>query len=156
DQFDSQAKANDLWLIELERGISTRFTFDPSDDFAPVWSPDGRSIVFASNRENAYYQLYRKMSSGAGKEDLLLRTENIPYSSDWSPDGRFLLYHELNPKTKLDMWVLPDPGGTPGDKKPVPFLQTNFNEYHGAFSPDGKWIAYQSDESGKYEVYVQT
>src|SRR5207245_11498110 len=87
---------------------------------------------------------------------LLLKTVNAIFPSDWSPDGRFLLYYEISPKTKPDLWLLPDPGGAPGVTKPVPFLQTEFSELDGAFSPDGKWIAYASDESGKYEIYVQT
>ena len=151
----SALQPGDIWLIELARGISTRFTFDSKDDTAPVWSPDGRTIGFASNREGAY-DVYRKISSGAGKDELLLKSAIPKFPSDWSPDGRFLLYYEINPKTKYDLWVLPDPGGAPGDKKPIPFLRTEFNEILGAFSPDGKWIAYQSDESGNYEVYVQT
>jgi Tol biopolymer transport system component len=141
----------DLWLVELARGVSTRFTFDPNRDAGPVWSPDGRSIVFSSNREGAF-DLYRKISSGAGKDELLLKSDNLKWASDWSSDGRFLLYYEMSPKTKYDMWVLPLSGG----KKPIPYLQTEFNEERGAFSPDGKWIAYQSDESRRFEVYVQT
>ena len=78
-----------------------------------------------------------------------------PYPSDWSPDGRFLLYYELNSKTKSDIWLLPDPGGAPGGQKPVPFLRSPFTESQGLFSPDGHWIAYSSDESGPYEVYVR-
>jgi Tol biopolymer transport system component/predicted Ser/Thr protein kinase len=154
-RFDPKARNYDLWIIELGRGISTRFTFDPKDDSNPVWSPDGRNIAFSSNREGVS-NLYRKRSSGAGKDELLLKSGNNNFPTDWSPDGRFLLYTAPNPKTKGDLWVLPDPGGTPGDKKPVPFLQTEFIEALGVFSPDGKWVAYQSDESGTFEIYVQT
>ncbi len=123
-------------------------------DFYPVWSPDGSSIVFASNRDGVF-NLYRKSVSGGGNDELLLKSGATKYPIDFSPDGRFLLYDESNPKTKYDLMLLPDPGGTPGGKKPIPFLQTEFNELNGAFSPDGKWIAYESDESGKYEIYVQ-
>jgi eukaryotic-like serine/threonine-protein kinase len=151
DRLDPRGTEDDLWLINLAGAVSTRFTFDPKDDAAPVWSPDGRSIAFASNREGVY-DLYRKLSSGAGKEELLLKSANVKRTSDWSPDGRFLLYHEQNLKTKYGLWLLP----LSGDRKPIPFLQTEFNETHGAFAPDGKSIAYQSDESGKYEIYVQT
>ena len=154
-RFDPKARNYDLWIIELGRGIPTRFTFDPKDDSNPVWSPDGRYIVFSSNREGVS-NLYRKLSSGAGKDELLLKSGQNIFPTDWSPDGRFLLYTSPNPKTKVDLWVLPHPGGTPGEKKPVPFLQTESVEALGVFSPDGKWVAYQSDESGTFEIYVQT
>src|SRR5262249_15111705 len=133
------------------RGVSTRLTFDPSDDASPVWSPDGRRIVFSSTREGGIYNLYQKISSGAGKDELLLKSGNGKHSSDWSADGRFLIYHELGQKAKYDIWVLP----LFGDRKPLPYLVTEFDESDGAFSPDGKWIAYNSDESGKEEVFGQ-
>jgi Tol biopolymer transport system component len=138
-------------LNELERGISTRFTFDPREDRAPVWSPDGSRVAFASNR-GVSTDLYHKISSGAGNDELLLKSSDAKVPCDWSPDGRLLLYGELSSKTRSDLWVLP----FSGDRKPISFLQTEFNEEDGAFSPDGKWIAYASDESGRYEVYVQT
>ncbi len=131
-----------------------RFTFASNQDAFPVCSPDGRSIVFTSNRDGVY-NLYRKTVSGGGNDELLLKSGSDKFPRDFSPDGRFLLYDESNPKTNSDLMLLPDPGGTPGGKKPIPFLQTEFNETNGAFSPDGKWIAYESDESGKYEIYVQ-
>jgi Tol biopolymer transport system component len=142
----------DIWLIDLARGISTRFTFDPKRDIGPVWSPDGGRIAFSSFRDGNP-GLYQKIASGAGKDELLLKsgTGVLKYPSGWSPDGRLLLYTEMNPKTMWDLVVLT----VSGDKKPVPFLQTEFNERDGAFSSDGKWIAYSSDESGRYEVYVQ-
>ena len=152
DRFDTQAKSNDLWLLDLSSGVSTRFTFDPANDRQPVWSPDGSRIVFASNRDGQF-NLYQKISSGAGKDELLLKSEFAKMPTGWSLDGRFLIYTDLNPKTKPDLWVLPMTQGTGG--KPVPFLVTPFNEREGAFAPDGKWIAYTSDESGKPEVYVQ-
>src|SRR5262249_37348163 len=111
---------------------------------------DSRRIVFASDREGAF-ALYEKSSSGAGKDDLLLKTGNSTIPSDWSPDNRFLLYFEFHPRTRYDLWMLP----LTGDRKPVPFLQTEFNELLGAISPNGKWIAYMSDESGRFEIYVQ-
>src|SRR5207247_390338 len=117
----------DLWLIELARRIPTRFTFDPKEETAPVWSPDGGSIAFASNREGTM-DLYRKMSSGGAKDELLLKSGNPKFPSDWSPDGRFLLYYEIDQKTKYDLWALPDSRGTPGDKKPFPVVQTESNE----------------------------
>jgi len=140
----------DLWVRDLARGLATRFTFHPAIEAIPIWSPDGSRIVFSSNREGQY-DLYTKSTSGAGQEEPLLKTASNKAASSWSSDGRLLLYVELDPKTKQDLWVLP----MEGERKPVAFLRTEFNEQDGAFSPDGKWIAYQSDESGRYEVYVQ-
>jgi eukaryotic-like serine/threonine-protein kinase len=151
DRMDSQAGAFDVWLIDQARGIPSRFTFDPSFDWYPVWSPDGARIAFASNRMG-HYDLYVKISSsGAGKEELLLKTEQMKFPTDWSFDGRFLLYNQFDPRTHYDVWVL-----ALSDKKPTPFLHTEFNERDASFSPDGKWIAYTSDESGKEEIYAQT
>ena len=140
----------DIWLRNLVRGIVTRFTFHPGIDWAPVWSPDGGRIVFCSSREGAF-DLYVKSASGAGQEELLLKTGNNKFATDWGAGGRLLLYQELDPKTKYDRWVLP----IEGERKPAAFPRTEFNERDGAFAPDGKWIAYISDESGRGEVYVQ-
>ncbi len=139
-----------MWLVDLARGASSRFTFDPAADFNPVWSPDSTRIVFSSTRLGLP-DLYLKASSGAGNEELLLKSGGAKSANDWSSDGRFILYEELNPKTDNDLWVLP----LFGDKTPVPFLQTNFSEAQAKFSPDGKWIAYFSNESGTGQVYVQ-
>ncbi len=144
-------QARDIWLYDLVRGVATRFTFDPGIDLYPVWSPDGGAIVYSNNREGAL-DLYRKSASGAGKEELLLKSPNSKYASDWLAGAGVILYHENNPKSKFDIWAIP----TGGDRKPVPVLTTEFNEMGGVFSPDGKYIAYQSDESGRVEVYVQT
>ena len=94
--------------------------------------------------------MFQKASSGAGSEDVLLEDNLDKYPVSWSPDGRFILYDSIGSATGLDLWVLP----LSGDRKPVPFLTTKFNEAAGQFSPDGRWVAYQSDESGKNEVYV--
>lgn len=150
DRNDPQTGSYELWLLELTRGISSRFTFDKKTDRYPVWSSDGARIAFASNLEGTF-DLYVKISSGAGKEDLLLKSELRKNPTDLSLDGRFLLYTQLDPKTNNDLWVLP----ISGDKKPAPFLRTEFNDLDGVFSPDGKWVAYTSDESGKEEIYVQ-
>ena len=149
DRLDPKLGTYDLWLIDLARGTSSPFTFDPGTEYYPVWSPDGARIAFASNRLGAF-DIYAKVSSGAGKEELLLKSDVTKYPTDWSRDGRFLLYAENSPKTHFDLWVL-----SLGDRKATPFLQTEFSERDGVFSPDGKWIAYTSDESGKDEVYVQ-
>jgi Tol biopolymer transport system component len=151
DRFVPETGLFNLWLIEMASGISSRFTFDQQNNRTPVWSPDGARILFTSNREGAY-NLYTKLSSGAGKEELLLKSDLTKFPTDWSSDGRFLLYNQTDPKTNYDIWVLP----LFGNKQPIPLLRTEFNELDGAFSPDGKWIAYNSDASGQQEVYVQT
>ncbi len=148
---DSQSGTRDVWLLDIARGTPTRFTFDRADDFLPLWSPDGSRIVFASDRDGSG-NLYQKAANGTGNEELLLKTNERKWPSDWSRDGRFIIYTDLSQKTKADLWVLP----MTGEQQPMPFLQTPFNEDHARFSPDAGFIAYASDESGKFEVYVQT
>jgi len=145
----------DLWLLDLTRnGAATKFTFGSARDRDPVWSPDGSRIVFASDRDGVG-NLYRKLASGARDEEILLRSDRTKVPWSWSRDGRFLLYSAFEPKNRGDLWILPDPGGNPGAGKPVPFQGTAADEVYGQFSPDGRWIAYVSDESGRYEVYVR-
>jgi Tol biopolymer transport system component len=138
----------DIWLLDATR--STRFTFDPSLDRFPTWSPDGSRIVFDSTRKG-HRDLYLKPSNGAGSEELLVESAQDKGAADWSRDGRFLLYHSIDPQTGYDIWVLP----MEGDRKPFVFLKTNFDEKRGKFSPDGRWVAYMSNESGRYEIYVR-
>ena len=140
----------DVWLFDLLRGGVTRFTFNAAIDRRPVWSPDGTQILFNSNQKAAY-DLYTKPSSGAGTYQLVLESPytKTPYS--WSADGRFLLYGENDPKTPSDLWALP----MQGDRKPVPVVaNTPFFEGTAEFSPNGRWVAYQSNESGRLEAYV--
>jgi tRNA A-37 threonylcarbamoyl transferase component Bud32 len=142
----------DLWLYDLERATNTRFTFDPASDNEPLWSPDGSRIAFVSDRDGGVFNLYEKNAGGAGEDRLLLKTANNKTLNDWSPDGRYLLYQEIGTQTQSDLWALP----LFGDRKPFPVLNTRFGERAGAFSPDGRWVAYHSDESGINQVYVQT
>ncbi|MGO9259373.1 MAG: protein kinase domain-containing protein [Bryobacteraceae bacterium] len=151
DRLDAQAGTYDLWLHDLAHSTDSRFTFDPSHDWCPVWSPDGSRILFASNRTGRW-GLYQKPATGAGKEELLYETAGLTFTTDWSRDGRFAIFHSLAAKTGDDLWVLP----LLGDRKAFPFLQTEFAEMYGKLSPDGRWLAYASDETGVYEVYVQT
>jgi eukaryotic-like serine/threonine-protein kinase len=148
----AMADDSSIWLLDLARGgASTRFSFGSSKDRLPVWSPDGSRIIFSSNREGPI-NLYQKRADGEKDEGLLLKSSENKYPMSWSRDGRFLLYTVANPETKNDIWVLP----LDGPKKPVPFLITKFNESQAHFSPDGHWVAYNSDESGQMEVYVRS
>jgi Tol biopolymer transport system component len=146
---------SDIWVLDAARSVPTRFTFDPETDSGPVWSPDGARLIFASNRgASRGYEIYQKDAGGSGNEQPLLKAGR---PDDISPDGRYLLYTVVDPKTSVDLWVLPL-AGTPGERKATPYLQTQFSERQGKFSPDGHWIAYTSDESGpdQYQIYVQS
>jgi eukaryotic-like serine/threonine-protein kinase len=152
DRLDNPTdNVSDLWLYDAAGGGASRFTFDSADDILPVWSPDGSRIAWASNREETYH-LYRKAASGAGQDELLLKGNNRKFPTDWSQNGRYMVYYQIDPRTKRDLWVLP----LSGDQKPFPFLATESNEVAAQLSPDGRWAAYASDESGWYEVYVQS
>jgi len=148
----SERMGSNLWLLEFARGGRTRFTYSPSADRSAAWSPDGTKIAFSSGRSGAF-DLYQRAANGAGEDELLLKSTDNKYVNDWSRDGRFLLYEEQSAKEGRDLWVLPMDGA--GERKPASFLSTPFNETMGRFSPDGRWIAYASDESGRYEIYVR-
>ena len=150
ERREGESQNADLRLLDLARGTDNRFTFDPAHDQRPIWSPDGNRIVWASNREGVA-NLYQKSANGAGQDDLLLRSAWPKAALSWSPDGRCILYREVTPETNGDLWILP----MVGERTPLRWLSTPFTESNGAFSPDGKWIAYQSNESGRMEIYVQ-
>jgi Tol biopolymer transport system component len=139
----------DLWLLDFARETSTRLTFGPGFSQDPVWSPDGTRLAYRAQREGGD-NLFMKLTSGAQNEELLLKSPEPKIPSDWSRDGRYLLYSATNAKTHSDLWALPLE-----DRKPFPFLATEFNETDGHFSPDGKWIAYVSNETGRDEVWVR-
>jgi len=140
----------DVWLLDVRRGAFTRLTDDVGDDVGPVWSPDGTRITFASNRKGTH-DIYQKPASGGGREELLFSDPNEKGVSDWSPDGRFVLFDRRELKKRSDVWALP----LNGDGKPIPVSNSDFEELRGQFSPDGNWVAYQSDESGRHEIYIQ-
>ena len=142
-----QTLNQDVWVIDLARDLPTRLTFDPARDVNPIWSPDGSRVVYFSVQRKGIYQ---RAANGAGPEELLLEVTSIA-TSDWSPDGRFILYSLLDERTGRDVWAVP----LTGSRQPYPLLNTQFDEYRAQLSPDGHWLAYVSDESGSYEVYVQ-
>jgi len=140
----------DIWIHEIQRPTSlTRFTLDPSTDGFGVWSPDGARIAFTSYRGG--YSLFWKASDLSGKDEELLTGGDAKYPSSWSSDGQLLAYVEVGNQTSGNIWVLP----IGGDRKPRLFLDTPFDERSPMFSPDGKWLAYASNASGRKEVYVQ-
>ena len=150
-QVDQDTGNCDVWVMDLASGTPSRLTFDTSVDFAPVWSPDGERVVFASLREGAP-NLFQKMANGSGQEDPLYKSTLAKLPSDWSKDGRFIICGTVDPKTRWDLWSL----SIGGDRKWEVFWQTPANESRAVFSPDGRWVAYESDESGKKEIYVQS
>jgi eukaryotic-like serine/threonine-protein kinase len=139
-----------IWLLDLTRGAGSRFTSSLPNSGAAVWSPDGKVIAFGAGKG-----LYLEDASGGSKERLLLENENNKRPSDWSRDGRYLIYTETDPKGQGDIWYVLDPLNKSNDWKPVMFQGTNAVESQGQLSPDGYWLAYVSDESGQQEVYVR-
>jgi serine/threonine protein kinase len=147
--FRDDGRNFDIWMLDTGGGAFNRFTFDPGVDFAAVWSPDGSRLAISSNRKGVY-DLYEKSATGAGTEELLLATEQNKTATDWSPDGQLLLYRSFDPKGAFDIWALPLK-----ERTPFPVVRTSADERNAQFSPDGKWIAYQSNESGRFEIWVQ-
>ncbi len=147
----------DIWITDLTRGGSAPFTFGPALNASPVWAPDGARIVFRTTRAGGLTEFYGKSAGGGGKEEPVL-SQTVARASgvlstniilwDWSADGRYLLFSPADP----DLWLLP----LAGDAKPVRFLSAPGDQWHGNFSPDGKLVAYSSNESGRFEVHVQT
>ncbi len=141
---------SDVWMMDVGRRIMTRFTVNPADGVAPVWSPDGSRVMFRASR-NGKFDLFEKPANGGGDEQPLLVTAQDKQSLDWSSDGRFILYAAQDPQTGSDLWALP----LDADRKPIPVAHSGFEESQGQFSPDGRWVAYVSNETGRYEIYVR-
>ncbi|MFZ2490555.1 MAG: protein kinase [Thermoanaerobaculia bacterium] len=148
---DSKTLNSDIWVIDSERGTSTRITFDPEDDFSPTWSADDRYVYFTSHRQGKG-DVFRKASSGIGTDELVFADPDWTILMSFSQDGRTAALITLNSsgKTNWDLSLM-----DMEEKKITPFLQTPFNELFPSLSPDGRWIAYHSNESGRLEVYVQ-
>ena len=147
---DQAGRGWDIWIYDLTRNLRTRFTFDAANELNAIWSPDSSRLVFNSNRKG-HFDLFQKLSSGAGNDEVLLEDNADKQPTSWSPDGRFILFgRNAGVTTRGDIFVLP----FSGDRKPLPFVSTQFGEGGGQFSPDGRWVAYISGESGRDEVYV--
>jgi hypothetical protein len=145
---ESQSSGNrDIWIIDFARGIRSRFTTG-GKGVMPVWSRDSQRIAHYGLNSTT---VYVRSAGGAGGDEVLVESQQVLYGDDFAADGRFL-YEDTNPETQGDLWILP----AAGDRKPVPYLKTPANEINGTFSPDGKWVAYSSDESGQQEIFVQS
>ena len=149
-RVDPATGTHDIWLLEPTREVMSRLTFQPGDEISPVWSPDGSRIVFASDRDGPA-NLYQKAASGAETEQPLLKTLASKFPTDWSRGAHSVVFAMWDPKTHWDLWTLP----MMGDNKPAPYFRAEFDSFQAQFSPDGRWIAYASNESNRYEVYVQ-
>jgi Tol biopolymer transport system component/predicted Ser/Thr protein kinase len=149
--IDPENTTVDNWIYDLARNVRTRLTFDPAAAVISLWSPDGSRIAYSSLRKN-HFDIYLKAASGVGAEECLLESGANKFVASWSPDGKYLAYVEANPNTTSnnDIWILP----MTGDRKPRPLLATPFDDENPRFSPDGRWMAYVSDESGRKAVYV--
>ena len=144
---------SDIWIFDLARSIRTRLTFDPDHDSRPIWSSAGNEIAFASFREGNY-DIFVRPAAGGGAATALTAGELWEGPGDWSSDGRFLVYDIEHPERGFDIWYLRRKDDGQGFDE-VPFLQTSFHEWNPKLSPDGRFVAYQSDESGRFEVYVR-
>jgi Tol biopolymer transport system component len=139
----------DIWVHDLERGTRTRLTFGPFDT-EPVWTPDGSKIAFSTSASGSM-ALQWKSADGTGESQRLLGGRNALAASSYSPDGSVLAFYEVHPNTRRDIWMMP----LNGDGTPTVFLATEFDEHSAMFSPDGRWLAFVSDESGREEIYIQ-
>jgi Tol biopolymer transport system component len=146
------AEGDDIWVIDLRRGTPSRLTFDGAEDETPAWSPDGEWIAYASDRSGQQRTIFRKRADGSGAEEKLWETAEHTHVDGWTPDGRALIVTRTDPKNANDVWLVPVGGGA---EKARPLLHSSFNELNGRVSPDGRWLAYISNESGAEQVYVQ-
>ena len=148
---DPRTAKQDVWIRDLSRGVASRFSLGPGDNVRAVWSPDGASIVFTSDRGGSQ-DLYEKSTRGQSTEKLILHSDENKFASSWTRDGRYIGFTSQSPKTNLDIWAFP----SFGDRKPIAISNGPFSEKLPVFSPGGDHVAYVSNESGRDEIYVQT
>ncbi len=153
------AQTRDVWIYDWGRDASSRLTFDPAADFAPVWTPDSRRIVFSSQRgDKTTANLYWQRADGSDDVQRLTESRNNRYATSWHPNGKLLVFVETIPPNNNDLMILPIEGDEGAGWKPgtpMAFLSSPYRDDAAEFSPDGRWIAYQSNESGSFEVYVR-
>ncbi len=151
-RMDPNLNTPDIWLIDLDRGAESRFTFGPQIDLSPVWSPDGARVAFSSKSDmnRLEFQVFERPSAGATDERPLFTSDESTHPEDWSPDGQFLVYSTNPPAYNNDLKLL-----RLSDRRMTPLVASRFSEYEGRVSPDGHWLAYTSEESGRPEVYVR-
>ncbi len=146
---DQATGTHDLWIFDIARGVRTRFTFDPGEDDAPLWSPDGSALIFASNRKG-HYDLYRKALDGSSEEEALFTSDADKSPVSWAAGGRTLIFEETGKDAGGEVRTL----ALDGTRKPEPWSRTKFSQVTSPLSPDGRWLPYSTDESGRWEVYV--
>ncbi len=149
DAPDPESNFSDIWLYDVSRKISTRITFDPAAEWAPIWSRDGAKIAYSTDRQGS--GIYVKNSNGTESEQELVKTQATNSPLDWSADGHFIVYLTVNESTGTDLMILP----LDGKHEPTPFANSKFSEDDARISPDGHWLVYNSDESGKREIYAR-
>ena len=149
-EVEPRSGRSDLRLVNLLRGGNMRLTTSPATDASPVWSPDSTRLVFRSNRERQH-DLYVQQAAGGGADEVFVKSPVAKYPTDWSPDGAFVVFHAFDARTHYDVWAAAVDHATPSR----PLLQTEFDEVQGQISPSGRWLAYTSNQSSRFEVYVQ-
>jgi Tol biopolymer transport system component len=148
---DDSGGKDDVWVYDSERGAATRVTSGPEASRDAIWMPDGRRLVYRTRTADAL-DLFVISAEGVGKPKLLLANENDKQACSVSGDGKWLLYSMSTAESRVDLYVLPLDGETPGE--PVPYVTGRYDESGGRFAPNGRWIAYESNESGRMEIYV--